>query len=306
MILTEKTTLLITNRNYKYWVDKGSYDVERNQSLIVFVKDLKNNCHNKIEVKCDKCGDIKEITYQNYNKYTKNQTILYFCNHCNADRVKESFELRFGKGITNGMFVKEYREKQKTEVKKSMTKEVNDKRQQTNLERYGFNVPCKCKEIKEKLVNSHNSKTPDEISIINSKREQTLMKKYGVTNINKLDNILEKSKETRISNGMQVPDDQLTDIQIYRKRVSSITNKVKKKLFENWNGYDYYDGEYIENNLLLGKYNVNYPTIDHKNSVLYGFLNNIDPEIIGNIDNLCITKLTNNSHKNSKTFFIPK
>lgn len=41
----------------------------------------------------------------------------------------------------------------------------------------------------------------------------------------------------------------------------------------------------------------NYPTIDHKISVYYGFINNISPEEIGDISNLCITKRWINSTK---------
>lgn len=41
----------------------------------------------------------------------------------------------------------------------------------------------------------------------------------------------------------------------------------------------------------------NYPTIDHKKSVHYGFINNISPEEISNISNLCITKRSINSTK---------
>jgi len=74
-------------------------------------------------------------------------------------------------------------------------------------------------------------------------------------------------------------------------------------LFENWDGYDYYDGEYIKNNFNLHGLDNNYPTIDHKISVSYGFKNNIEPEKIADISNLCITKKINNSKKSSKCNF---
>ncbi len=40
-----------------------------------------------------------------------------------------------------------------------------------------------------------------------------------------------------------------------------------------------------------------YPSIDHKISLFYGFENNMNPEEIGSIDNLCITKRYINSIK---------
>ncbi len=47
-----------------------------------------------------------------------------------------------------------------------------------------------------------------------------------------------------------------------------------------------------------------YPTIDHKISVHYGFINNINPEEISSLENLCLTKRRINSKKNSKIDFI--
>lgn len=114
--------------------------------------------------------------------------------------------------------------------------------------------------------------------------------------------ILNKSKKTRIDTGNQIPDEFLTDFRKYRKQVTSMTNKNKKILLESWNGLDYYDGEYIRDNFSLNKYDKKYPTIDHKYSVLNGFLNNITPNDISKLENLCFTKRTNNSKKSSNNF----
>ena len=83
----------------------------------------------------------------------------------------------------------------------------------------------------------------------------------------------------------------------YRKEVRRITRKSEKKLLESWNGIDYYDGEYIRENLNLSPYDKDYPSIDHKISILYGFKNNINPEELANINNLCVTKIKINSAK---------
>ena len=61
----------------------------------------------------------------------------------------------------------------------------------------------------------------------------------------------------------------------YRNEVKNLTKKAKKELLENWNGYDFYDNEYIKDNFNLDPTHKNYPTIDHKISVHYGFNNNI-------------------------------
>ena len=79
------------------------------------------------------------------------------------------------------------------------------------------------------------------------------------------------------------------------------TNKNKKHLFEKWNGFDYYDNEYIKNNFKYEPRSSNYPTIDHKTSIRYGYDNNINITNISSINNLCITKKKINSSKYTKT-----
>ena len=90
----------------------------------------------------------------------------------------------------------------------------------------------------------------------------------------------------------------------YRK-VRIITRKNKKELQDKWDGRDYYDNEYIKDNFQLDPNDKNYPTIDHKISIYNGFKNSIDCEIIGGLDNLCITKRTINSTKNKNNTYEP-
>ena len=87
------------------------------------------------------------------------------------------------------------------------------------------------------------------------------------------------------------------EYQEYRKIVNNLTNRNKKELLSIWDGIDYYDGEFILDNYSYNYNDERYPTIDHKISILYGFKNNIDAEIISSIENLCITKRTLNSKK---------
>jgi len=78
-------------------------------------------------------------------------------------------------------------------------------------------------------------------------------------------------------------------------------NSNKKKLIEEWNGFDYYDGEYIKENFDVKHTDYDFPTIDHKISIIYGFKNNIPPEEIGDLSNLCMTKKGINSSKSFLT-----
>lgn len=83
----------------------------------------------------------------------------------------------------------------------------------------------------------------------------------------------------------------------YRREVRRMTKRNEKKLLDTWNGIDYYDGENIRENFKLSPTDRDYPSVDHKISILYGFKNNISPEDISNINNLCITKIRINSAK---------
>lgn len=86
----------------------------------------------------------------------------------------------------------------------------------------------------------------------------------------------------------------------YKNQVRNLTNKFRKTVFLQWDGYDYYDKEFIKNNCLLHFHDKNYPTIDHKISIFEGFKNNTSPQIIADIKNLVITKRRLNSKKGFK------
>ena len=97
-------------------------------------------------------------------------------------------------------------------------------------------------------------------------------------------------------------DDEYIDISnddylSYKREVMRITKNNLKKLYENWNGLDYYDNEFIGDNFILNFNDPKYPTVDHKISILNGYKDNINFLIISSLDNLCITKRSINSSK---------
>ena len=123
------------------------------------------------------------------------------------------------------------------------------------------------------------------------------MEKYGVLHQNQIKENVYKILYTKIKKGLVSYD--FDDFRSYRRVVDNFTNHNKKTLFENWDGRDYYDGEFILNYFDLDSNNQKYPSIDHKISVLYGYNNNISPEEISSLSNLCVTKRKNNSFKSS-------
>ena len=97
-------------------------------------------------------------------------------------------------------------------------------------------------------------------------------------------------------------DKYLIEFSNYKKEVRKLTKRVKNKLYKDWDGYDFYDREYIKDYLNLNYDNKKYPTIDHKISIYEGFYKEIKAEEISCINNLCITKRSLNSSKRNKDF----
>jgi hypothetical protein len=183
--------------------------------------------------------------------------------------------------------------------------ECKEKRKLTNLNKYGVENPMMLEEVKEKSKQSCILKYGVEYAlqseIVKDKSKSTCLEKYGVEYYIQSKEGMEKSKQTRIINEFQIPDENKTDYELYRRDVDMMTRRIKNKLFEEWDGYDYYDNELIIDNLLLYPGDSRYPTIDHKISVYYGFINNMSVDVISNINNLCITKRGINSSKRCKT-----
>jgi hypothetical protein len=168
--------------------------------------------------------------------------------------------------------------------KEDIIKKTNEKRNETFFKKYG--------------------KHPKKIYDINEKCKKTCLKKYDSEYFftsekfnSNITSIKEKSRNTKIKNKNCLSDSELSLYKVYERNCRNLTNSIKKELFNNWDGYDYYDNEFIKDYLNLKWYDKNYPTIDHKISVYYGFTNNLSVQDICDINNLCITKRRINSAK---------
>ena len=222
MILDEHVEIVLNPRHIIYWEEKGyvvprerdkwgRLKVKRDAKLNVKVSDLSKNSHVLVSCKCEKCGVIRNIQYNQYRR---------ICVVC------------------------------------------------VNALRSGEDHPC-----------------------------------YG---IKRTVGQLNKARDTKVKKGTWIPDDKLDDFLLYRRRVKRETNKWKSKLFEVWDGFDYYTGERLIGNIefagICPNLHINrnklQPTIDHKTIVHMGFIKNIDHMIIGGIDNLCICSKVVNSTKN--------
>ena len=167
--------------------------------------------------------------------------------------------------------------------------EIVSKIRSSFLEKYGVDSIFKTKDWKINYLNK--------IDEIKEKKVETCLKRYGVENVSQISEIYDKIIKTKIDNKQIISDSKLPDWKIYQKKVRKITNRSKKILFQNWNGIDYYDNENIKSYFSYSHTHRFYPCVDHKISVFYGFNNKIEPEVIGDVDNLCVTKRYINSIK---------
>lgn len=217
----------------------------------------------------------------------------------------------------------------------SKLEEIKEIKKQTYFLNYGYEYPMMSDDVKRKsretCLLKYGYEYPLQSDIVKNKRMETCLERYGnrhyvlsddwIIKVNiegvkspsdllihwkntvdyklKKDDIYNKIRQTNIKNYNWYKKID-NDYKSYRKIVNNLTKKNIKQLLEKWDGCDYYDNEYIVPYYKLDYNNRLYPTIDHKISVKNGFLSNLSAEKISSTDNLCITKRTINSSKNSK------
>jgi hypothetical protein len=274
MILTKEIYVKIIPKTFKYFRNLG-YEVNVNQVILIPIYHLNRRSRIKIEVQCDVCGKIKFLPHQKYTKSLDTYNYYSCSQKCSVGKCKNTF-----------------------------------------LFNYGFDSPLKNESIKEKMKNTKYSiygdsyynnftsgcetkfkKYGDKFFNNKEKIDKTMIERYGVRNAMFLDEIKDRVKNSKIRNGTMLPDGLLSDFKAYKRNAMRVTRFNKKELFERWDGIDYYDGEFIYENLKMNSLDKKYPTIDHKISIYQGFVNNIDYVIIGGVENLCITKKFLNSKK---------
>lgn len=193
----------------------------------------------------------------------------------------DEFKMKSKKSLIEKYGVESY---SKTEEFKKTIENKKDaivsKIKETFILRYGVDWISKLESIKNKK----------DMFRMNENRKNTCLDRYGIDNVSKVFHIKEKAKQTRIEKGLSIPDNMLDEWNVYRRKVRNITKSNKKELYEKWNGYDYYDNEFIKGYFSYNHTHRFYPTIDHKISIYFGFVSGISPLEIGDIENLCITK----------------
>ena len=163
-------------------------------------------------------------------------------------------------------------------------------------------------EINEKRRIFWRKLNDEELNNILDKRKDTCLEKYGKEWVSQVDFVYDKIRKSNQENGKWLVGKVKTEYEKYWILVRNETLKHRLRVYRLFNGFDYYTKEKLVGNIDFEKvdnrhYNTNpmQPTIDHKISIYYGFVNKIDPKEIGSFSNLCICSRKTNSAKNYLT-----
>jgi len=231
---------------------------------------------------CPICG--VEIIYKTKDTLSNSIRKNSNCRKCMGEIIS--------KKMKNVLFTKEHKE--------NLSKA---KKGTTLSEEHRKNIGVACKGLKRSndskkrySESKMGDKNPAKREDVKNKIRQTILGKYlsDPTYKKRISKSLEKYFK---NNSSYISYDELEGYTKYKNKVDRITRSNKKKLIENWNGMDYYDDEIIKDHFNLHYNDADYPTIDHKFSIIYGFKNGFSTDFVGSVENLCFTKRKLNSEK---------
>lgn len=99
-LLTKKIELILASQMINYYEELGykipryydkksnRYYVRKGTTITIKIEDLNPNSHIKVMVKCDCCGEEKDIMYSSYCKRRNQEEIgdKYYCQHCASQK----------------------------------------------------------------------------------------------------------------------------------------------------------------------------------------------------------------------------
>ena len=329
MIKNNESKIEITSKNIKYYNDRD-YKCKIGDIISIDVSTMAKKSHNIIIAICEICECEAELSFVKYNANFERGG-FYSCKSCSSIKRKKTNLEKYGVE-----YVAQRPEMKESSSKWMSSKEFRDKSNKTQIDKYG-SLFVQTKEfsdnmsIKQSQIISDKKENNDYICPLSlpgnrELRESAMFEKYGHTYSHHVQNIKDKIQKTNFEKFGHISPFGNKEIQkniknnkiykisqretffngytyntdlfkIYRRKVRYKTDLLRAEIFKNWDGYDYYDGEYIKDNFYLDKNNTKYPTIDHKISCFHGFINNLDVDCISDISNLCITKRFLNNKK---------
>jgi hypothetical protein len=182
----------------------------------------------------------------------------------------------------------------------SKLENIKKQKEETLIQNHGVSnmslSPLLCHKRLQTLLNRYGEDNPSKVEAFKLKRMETTLRRYGELFYSRT----EQYREYKENMGEWIPLSQKNSFDLYFLQVWRETKKHKKVLFNSWNGKCYYTGVSLITDKNMYQ-NELYATIDHKTSIMRGYLNNISFKEIGGIDNLCVCARVINTQKNMKT-----
>lgn len=222
------------------------------------------------------------------------------------------------KGVNSQDKLKAMEKRKQTCIKKygveyvSQNPIIKEKTFATNISNYGSRSSLNAESVKLARIKALNDNidqinikrknwwaSEGNISKVNKTRIDTMLEVYGIENLLSTEEMKNIIRNTNYESGHWIPLEQKSDWEQYCFKVKKETKKHINELFDNWNGKCFYFNHKLDNE--HSSYEPYSITIDHKISKKHGFVNNILPEIIGSLTNLCICSRIVNCIKNSLT-----
>ena len=244
---------------------------------------------------CCVCGQSTEFI--SFSKGYKETCANIECKNTNTKRKTDETMLR-KYGTTDRFSINNGRERGLFKCNNDET--VAQNRKKTCFEKYGGETPFHSQDFQDSLKDiieekygvrniSYLQETKDKIAKINSEicqSEEMIYRRNKIGSDGKTS--IEKQKETNINSGKWLADEFKTDYELYYRNVWKITRKQDLKSLQNIEkrGHISFDKEAYH--------------LDHKFSIIEGFVQNIPIEIIGNIVNLEMIHNKENCRKREK------
>ena len=298
MLITSKVLV----RNSNFYKKLGYPD---DKEILIDIKDLSIGSNVIVEAKCDYCDNNKSISYKEYNKRISINNKFTCSIKCGRKRLKEINLEKYGVESINSLsttkkkvkstFLKKYgveHVSQIDSVRKSKSvkmnniseetskraseywnnlcendiDQINNKRKNTCLDRYGVDNINKLDNIKNKIketVNDRYGGFTYQVDVLKDKVKNTNMDKYGVDIPSTLDEIKNKVKKTNlekygVDSPMKLPEfkNKMSKVILEKYGVDNVmklpyfSNLIKDRLIDKYGVDSYFKTEYFKNNKL--------------------------------------------------------
>lgn len=184
MILTKEIKIKTANKNITYYKSLG-FDIKSGDEITIKPEQLPDASIQKVDVKCDICGNIKKITMFSYRRNINNYG-YYSCSvKCSKDKTIKTNLDKYGVVHYNKTdeFIKKIKKTKKERYGNENYTNIK-KQKETNLKKYGKEYYIQTDDFKNKkdlsLMNKYGTVIPLQNEDIKNKWIQTNLDKYNV------------------------------------------------------------------------------------------------------------------------------